>query len=155
MPAVFYTIQGDAGEDLNHPNCFNVPTKGRVTLEVVQQHFPLRAEGTFHFRFRHAGKGGAFSWVDVSASADLPLFHNLIFMKVLRTSASGAAAQRHLLRFILSRLLMLACCTFLRLPNRCAEVRDRPAARRGGLPVAALRKRSWRSCIGAHVDPHI
>ena len=85
MPGVFYIVQGECGEDVSHPNCFNVPTKGKVTLDLVKRHFPLRAEGTFHFRFRAAGKGGAFSWVDVGPGAELP--RGQLFMKVLRTGA--------------------------------------------------------------------
>ena len=166
MPGVFYIVQGECGEDVSHPNCFNVPTKGKVTLDLVKRHFPLRAEGTFHFRFRAAGKGGAFSWVDVGPGAELP--RGQLFMKVLRTGAflSHRNARRCRLITAVHHAILTPCHTHSHpLPHththththtsRHDEVRDRPPesiydVRIAGVWLRDGIERLCRSCL-AHV----
>ena len=52
---IFYTLQGEEGEDPRHPNAFDVSPASpgaAVLLGDVLRGFPLRGKGSFHFRFR-------------------------------------------------------------------------------------------------------
>lgn len=87
--SIFYTIQGDAGEEIMHPNMFHIKAVPGYELahQDIIENFPLRDTGQFHFRYRTAkAPKGNFVWTDMASdpSASVPKYHGKVFMQVLR-----------------------------------------------------------------------
>ena len=90
---VYYIVQGEAGEEMSHPNVFSLPNdtpgskKKKIQLKSILGHFPLRGTGNFHFRFKlstNTVKNG-FSWVDVNdPNAIVPFYKGMLLAKLLR-----------------------------------------------------------------------
>ena len=115
---VFYTLQSERGEDSAHPNLFRVPggpsggPPPRVTLQDVQDAFPLSGSGSFHFRFQVKADGAPL-WLDLVNPSDVvPTSGPAIIAKVLRLGAcrsivwwwwggrDAAAPVRHSVTFL-------------------------------------------------------
>jgi hypothetical protein len=90
---VFYTMQGEPGEDPRHPNAFMIKGSGRkLRQKDVLKAFPLLKSGigTYHVRFRapsrSSGNPKGYVYEDVSddPSVPAPVHNGVIFLKVLR-----------------------------------------------------------------------
>ena len=116
---VLYVVQGEAGDELAHPNAFDLPwvagqQAAAPRVRDVTDAFPLRSTGVFHFRFRVACESLPVSvrsmlpkppqqyvWLDLDADARVPVVGGAVFAKVLRIGESPlisicADAQSHL-----------------------------------------------------------
>ena len=86
---VRYVIPED-GDDLSHPNVFQVGSTGDVILSTVRRAFPV--PGTYHFRFLHALAGGEKVWLDVvDDNATVPKAEDGIIAKVSRVGGSASS----------------------------------------------------------------
>ncbi|CAM9248085.1 unnamed protein product [Choristocarpus tenellus] len=83
---VFYFVQGEGGESVDHPNAFNVKdAKSEVRYGQFLNSFPLRTNGRYHFRFRAPDRISGYSWVDLSdPTAVLPRYDDIVCAKALR-----------------------------------------------------------------------
>eukprot|EP00941_MAST-03F_sp_MAST-3F-sp1_P000464 g464.t1 len=86
---VFYTMQGEAGENQRHPNAFMMnQTRKRVQQRDVVRAFPLNRAGAgkYLIRFRRSAGNKSFVFDDVqgNGSAEAPIHNGVIFLKVLR-----------------------------------------------------------------------
>lgn len=88
---LFYFVQGEPGEDVNHPNTFHMQAPvGRLCVwSDVELAFPLSATipgSRFHIRYRVPGpEGYDHAWADISQpNAPVPFTNGNIFIKVLR-----------------------------------------------------------------------
>ena len=97
-----YFFQGEPGESQELPNAFTVPLTAPITFDQFLRHFPpgrTDPEAKLHFRFRVRDKNYQYVWVDiVSKDADVPLFNNIISVKVLRTDSIHACTRYSRLR---------------------------------------------------------
>lgn len=71
---VFYYLQAELGEDVRHPNVFEIEKSSDsidLTLGEVLKHFPLQSSGDFHWRFRTTLHGRKdYVWVDITKASD-------------------------------------------------------------------------------------
>lgn len=82
---VFYILQGEKGEELEHPNYYELPSTEVPTLAEFRESFPVRGLGSFHFRFRIPTETrGNYMWLDLTDdSKKVPSHNNQVWAKVL------------------------------------------------------------------------
>lgn len=96
---VFYFVQNEPGEDLLHPNLFELPSSASAapTMADIQNAFPLAGTGSdFHWRFRTSGgANGGYFWVDgQDAASPVPIYGGHVFAKLLRLDNLPHAGMR-------------------------------------------------------------
>ena len=79
---VYYWVPEDKDE-LSMPNAFILRRPlAEVTLEMIENEFPLRGEFVFRFKYSHTGQT---VWLDLSNKrCPVPKYDNRIIMKVTR-----------------------------------------------------------------------
>jgi hypothetical protein len=84
MTLVYYHVPEDK-DDPKEPNIFHIPVaQNKLRLAHIHQHFPLKGQYTFRFKFSHEG---LIVWLDLNdPQTALPTFNNQIHIKASRLS---------------------------------------------------------------------
>ena len=87
---IYYYVPEDR-DDLAVPNAYLVRKPlAEVTLETIEETFPMAGSYTFRFKYSH---GGNKVWLDlVKKSVPVPKYDNKIIMKVTRNVAKDQLA---------------------------------------------------------------
>ena len=96
MPFVLYNVQGEEGDDPQHPNYFRASFPASPVLSDFVAQFPLALLGTFHYRFKKKTDNDyGYVWKDVSSLNErIPLFNGMVWAKVLQTSTEPTDLAR-------------------------------------------------------------